>query len=97
MDSNEIEIAENSTIHKEIRMPDAIKNASVSIVAPHIVAITDCFINPKNLITKEKSVTHSVDFKMLLSFFIDQLPIDTLNSKKTYTATNVAIPVDKSK
>ena len=51
-----METAEKTTEHNAMIIPEAIKYASVSAVAPQIAAIIDCFNTPKifiiNIITE---------------------------------------------
>lgn len=65
IESNVIEIAEKTTAANCPIIPVATKNASVSEFAPQNAAITDCFIKPRNLITKVTTVTE-IDENIML-------------------------------
>lgn len=66
--NNEMEIEENSIVLKENTTPDAIKNASVSSVAPQNAAKTDCLISPRSFIIKVTIVTITVD--LIIDLFL---------------------------
>lgn len=69
IESSEIEMDEKKTVHNATITSDAIKNASVSAVAPQTAAIIDFLASPKILIKSTATVSCNVD--PIMPFFFD--------------------------